>query len=75
MPLGAKPGYSAKALGQVYVSSYFDAKSPQTYKPLSKNRAAGTGGLGSEPDYILKKNVPAYQFGNYGGVFYEADVN
>ncbi len=68
-------GYSAKPLGQVYVSSYYDEESGQAYKPLSKKKAAGTGGLGSEHDYILNKNVPAHQFGNYGGGFYEADIN
>lgn len=65
-------GASSKALGQVYVSSYYDAESRKAYQPLSKNKAAGIDYLGSEYDYIVKKNVPAYYF---GGGFYEADAN
>lgn len=65
-------GATSKALGQVYVSSYYDAESGKPYQPLSKNKAAGINYLGSEFDYIVKKNVPSYYF---GGGFYQANAN
>jgi len=63
-------GYSNK-LGQVGIHSYYDKESGKTYRPRSKGRTVGTNYLGSEYDYIIKKNVEKYYF---GGGYYEADA-
>ena len=60
--------------GQVMVAGYYDVESDQTLIPLSKGKSAvGKNYLGSEVDYIIKKNVEKNRFGLYKNVFYEAD--
>ncbi|MFZ5448337.1 MAG: hypothetical protein ACOZFS_06845 [Thermodesulfobacteriota bacterium] len=61
--------YSQK--GQIYVSSYYDNESGNTYTPVGYGAAVGTNYLTSEYDYIIQAGIPAYYF---GGGYYEADV-
>jgi len=67
----AVPGY---ANGQVWVCSYYDHESGNTYTPVGGGAAVGAAYLGSEEDYIIMSDIPEFRFGNSGGVFYEADV-
>jgi hypothetical protein len=72
---GVTPGFDASKAGQVYVPSYYDYESDQTYTPVSNGTAVGTGYLGSEVDYIIQKDIPEFKFGQGSdGIFYEADV-
>ncbi len=71
---GVTTGYDASKAGQVYVASYYDQESGNTYTPVSSGTAVGTNYLGSEHDYIIKSGVPQYLFGSSGGTFYEADL-
>ena len=81
-------GYSQPD-GDVYVSSYYDSETHNSYTPVHHGSAVGQSYLGSESDYILNKNYSAevvdiaagikeFKFG-YGGPalagrIYEADV-
>ena len=64
--------------GQVFVTSYYDAESKKTFKPVDAGFALGYRYLASEYGYILKKGYAPYQFGSktstktYG--YYEADL-
>ncbi len=68
-------GSDSSQAGQVYVTSYYDQESNQTYTPVSNGTAVGTNYLGSEHDYIIQSGVPEYLFGSSDGTFYEADVS
>ncbi len=70
---GVTTGYDVSKAGQVYVDSYYDTQSGNTYTPVSKGTPVGSSYLGSEYDYIIQSGVPEYLFGSYGGTFYEAD--
>jgi probable HAF family extracellular repeat protein len=67
-------GYDYSLAGQVYVTSYYDQESGQTYTPVSRGTTVGTTYLGSEQDYIIQSGIPTYLFGSSGGTFYEADL-
>ena len=71
---GVTTGQDASKAGQVYVTSYYDAGSGNTYTPVDSGTAVGTSYLGSEHDYIIQSGVPEYLFGSSGGTFYEADL-
>ncbi len=58
-------------LGLVYVDTYYDAESGNTYTPVSNGSAVGTNYLKSEHDYIIQDGVSEYYF---GGGYYEADL-
>ncbi len=70
----ATGGYDVGQAGQVYVNSYYDQESGNTYIPMGNGTMVGAGYLGSEHDYILLAGVPEYLFGSSGGTFYEADL-
>ena len=57
-----------------YVTSYYDAGSGNTYTPVGSSTAMGTSYLDSEHGYIIQRGVPAYEFGQDGSTFYEADL-
>ncbi len=58
-------------VGQVYVTSYYDKESGNTYTPVSNGSAVGTNYLTSEHDYIILSAIQEFYF---GGGYYEADV-
>ena len=65
-------GYDGDAskYNKVFVNSYKDSESGNTYKPLGYGTAVGLKKLGSEVDFIVK-NEDAYKFGK---AYFEADV-
>ena len=71
---GVTTGYNVSTAGQVYVTSYYDKESGNTYSPVSSGTVVGSNYLGSEHDYIIKSGVPEYLFGKSGATFYEADL-
>ena len=63
---------SSSYYGKVRVLKYFDGDvSQKEYVPLNAASYAGTSGLGSEQDYIVKDAIPDYVFGKG---YTEADV-
>jgi hypothetical protein len=64
-------GSDGSTAGQVYVTSYYDKESGNTYTPVSNGTAVGSSYLDSEHDYIIKSGVPEFYFGDG---YYEADV-
>jgi len=64
-------GADGSQAGQVFVSSYYDQESGNTYTPVSHGAAVGTDYLGSENDYIIMDMAVDFLF---GGGYYEADV-
>lgn len=68
---GVESGKFKPKPGQVFVYSYYDNESSQTFIPVKSARALGASYLGSEAGYILKSNVPYLKF---GGGYWEADV-
>ncbi len=64
-------GSDGSKAGQVYVTSYYDKESGNTYTPVSNGSAVGTSYFTSEHDYIILSGIPEFYF---GGGYYEADV-
>jgi hypothetical protein len=64
-------GTDGSKADQVYVSSYYDAESGNTYTPVNSGSAVGTAYLGSEHDYIIQSGISDFYF---GGGYYEADT-
>lgn len=72
---GITSGFDLSQNGKVYVSSYYDAETGNTYTPLNSGIACGTNYLGSEFNYIIENGNAVNLFGKYSdGKFYEADV-
>ncbi|MFZ5447842.1 MAG: DNRLRE domain-containing protein [Thermodesulfobacteriota bacterium] len=61
-------------VGQVYVTSYYDSESGQTFDLTNELVPLGSNYLGSESDSIIMSGVPEYYYGNHDGTFYEADL-
>jgi hypothetical protein len=68
---GASDAADASLLGDVFVTSYYDQETGQTYTPVSNGTAVGADYLGSEYDYILRSGISDFYF---GGGYYEADL-
>ena len=47
--------------GQVYVNTYYDGETGQTFTPVNDGLAVGANYLGSEADYIVVADVPAFR--------------
>ncbi len=58
-------------VGQVFVSSYFDAESNRTFTPLNNSNPLGYSYLGSECGYIIKDGVEDFKFGKG---YWESDL-
>ncbi len=72
---GITSGFDLSQNGKVFVSSYYDAETGNTYTPVNSSVACGTNYLGSEINYIIQNNNDIYRFGKYtDGKFYEADI-
>jgi hypothetical protein len=68
---GVTTGQDVSKAGQVYVTSYYDSESGNTYTPVSNGSAVGSSYLGSEHDYIIQTGIADFYF---GGGYYEADT-
>lgn len=65
------PGFEVALAGKVYVNTYRDSESGNTYTPVSNGTAVGTAYLTSESDHIINASVPDFYF---GGGYWEADL-
>ena len=62
---GVTEGFDVSLTGQVYITSYVDNESGNTYTPEFNAAALGLSYLGSEHGFIIQIEVPAYEFGQY----------
>ena len=68
-------GADTTQYGQVWVDTYYDHESDQTYTPLAAGNAVGFNYLGSEVNYIVSSWLSELHFGNtaHGAYHDEAD--
>ena len=60
--------------GEVYVDTYFDCESGNTYVPVNNSDALGVNYLDTEHGYIIQDGIAAYEFGYDDETIYEADL-